>query len=153
MQKTLSFLTRTKKLFFLVLFFFNGYSSFSQDWVKHSDSIYSNILKNDTKKAKEFLDLTEKEIRKTTIVKDTLYADFLYRKGLVHYFNKEESLQYLNESLKIWESSKKKNPYKLMKIHYFLGENYYYKKKDYVSAYSQYEKCYQINKNNNFKNQ
>lgn len=143
-----------KKIIILFIICF-PFFVFSQQWHQYSDSIISNINKNDFDKAINFQLLAESEISKTKIIKDTLYADFLYAKGVLNYFEGKESVNSLDESLGIWNKSSRKNQYKIMKIHYFLGQSYYLlgensNNKSYFSySYSHYENCYLINKKYN----
>ena len=92
----------------LFLFSFPNYI-LSQQWYQYSDSIISNINKNDLKKASQFVELADTEIGQLKVIKDTLYADYLYRKGVLNYFQSKKCLDYLKESFSIWDSSKKKN--------------------------------------------
>jgi CHAT domain-containing protein len=145
---------------FKVLFFIVFLPSFahSQQWQQYSDSIISNINKNNFEKANNFSQLADNDLLKTKFVKDTLYANYLYAKGVLYSFDETKNgIDLLNESLNIWNYSDKKNYFKIMKIHYFLGAGYHLKL-DYLQAYENYEKCYLINKkyklpwNNNFSN-
>lgn len=144
-----------KKFVFILMLL--SITSYSQTWEIYSDSIYSNILKVKNDKAKEFLVLAEEELLISSFAKDTTYADFLYRKGLVLYFGQKSALTEFQESLEIWESSGFFNPTKMMKIHSFIADIYYYER-NYIQAYKNYKKCYQINKtskipeNNNYFN-
>jgi hypothetical protein len=62
---------------------------------------------------------------KIKVVKDTLYADYLYCKGVVKSSSGDYDSTLLKEALDIWESGTKKNYLKIMKINYFLGVNYF----------------------------
>ena len=140
---------------FKVLFFIVFLPSFanSQQWQQYSDSIISNINKNNFEKANNFSQLADNDLLKTKFVKDTLYANYLYAKGVLYSFDETKNgIDLLNESLNIWNYSEKKNYYKIMKIHYFLGKIYSkiaYKtnnNSDYLMSFSSYENCYSINK-------
>jgi CHAT domain-containing protein len=120
---------------------------FSQQWHAYSDSIISNIKKNDYTRADNFIDLADSNIGKSTLLKDTLYADYLYRKGVVKYELGKFDNAIFDESLSVWEYGKKMNYSKIAKIHYFLGAGYYLKL-DYIKAYEHFQKCYSINKKN-----
>ena len=111
------------KFLFLVIFF--PCLVYSQQWQQYSDSIISNINKNNFEKANNFSQLADNDLLKTKFVKDTLYANYLYAKGVLYSFDsKKNGINLLNESLNIWNNSEKKNYYKIMKIHYFLGKSY-----------------------------
>ena len=126
---------------------------YSQQWQQYSDSIISNINKNNFEKANNFSQLADNDLLKTKFVKDTLYANYLYAKGVLYSFDsKKNGINLLNESLNIWNNSEKKNYYKIMKIHYFLGKSYSKiayetnNNSDYLMSFSSYENCYSINK-------
>jgi len=53
---------------------------FSQQWHAYSDSIISNINKNNLEKASYFVKLADLEIKNSKPEIDTIYADYLYRK-------------------------------------------------------------------------
>ena len=151
-----------KTLWFLLFCFCFPCIVRAQNLHQYSDSIISNINKNDFKKAFFFDELSENIIKESKIVKDTTYAHYLYAKGVLNHFNSNESIHLLNESLNIWGGTSKKNYFKIMKIHYFLGASYYSiynldkNKANLIKSYKNYEKCYLINKekrlptNNNF---
>jgi hypothetical protein len=128
---------------------------FSQQWHAYSDSIISNINKKNYEKATRFVELADSDISNLKPEKDTIYADFIYRKGVLNYFQSKKCLNYLKESLSIWDDSDKKNYFKIMKIYYFLAGEYS-KLGDHEKGYDYYEKCYLMNKskklpfNNNF---
>ena len=140
-------------LLFLV---FLPFAVFSQKWHAYSDSIISNINKNNFEKANNFSQLADNDLLKTKHVKDTLYANYLYAKGVLYSFDETKNgIDFLNESLSIWNNSEKKNYYKIMKIHYFLGKNYSTianktkKNSDYLMSFNSYENCYSINEKYN----
>ena len=92
---------------------------FSQKWHSYSDSIKVNIRKNDFKKASRFVELADKEINATTNIKDTIYADYIYSKGVLQgNLSGNYNLIFLKEALKIWESNYNKNHLKIMKINF-----------------------------------
>ncbi len=121
---------------------------FSQQWISYSDSIISNIKKSNFNKASYFVDLSDKEIDILTVKKDTLYADYLYRKGITKYYIGKFNPIYFEESIQIWDSSIIKNNTKIMKNYFFLGEGFRYSMNN-EKAYVNYENCYLINKKNN----
>ncbi|EGV43639.1 CHAT domain-containing protein [Bizionia argentinensis JUB59] len=123
--------------------------SFGQDWVKYSDSIIWNITNSNYSKAKDFLSLAEKDLAQSNFKKDTVYADFLYRKGLLSYFQDENPEMEFNESIAIWTSSDKINLKKLMRLYYFFG-NYFFDVKNYDKAYQLYLLCYETGQQINF---
>jgi CHAT domain-containing protein len=137
-------------LLFLV---FLPFTVFSQQWHAYSDSIISNINKNEFEKAINFELLADNEIANSNVVKDTLYANYLYAKGVLYTFDETKNgIDFLNKSLSIWNNTEKKNYYKIMKIHYFLAKNFSNKAKktdnnsDYLMCFNSYENCYSINK-------
>ena len=141
------------KIIVLFLFVCVPFFAYSQQWQQYSDSIISNINKNNYEKANAFGQLADNDLLKIKLVKDTLYANYLYAKGVLYSFDeKKNGIDLLNESLNIWNYSEKKNYYKIMKIHYFLGKSYSkiaYKtnnNSDYLKSFSSYENCYSINK-------
>ena len=137
---------KKSRYFFLMLFLFSFPNYIlSQQWYQYSDSIISNINKNDLKKASQFVELADTEIGQLKVIKDTLYADYLYRKGVLNYFQSKKCLDYLKESFSIWDSSKKKNYFKIMKIHYFIAGEFL-NLNEYENAYINFEKCYLLNK-------
>lgn len=114
---------------------------FSQQLRQYSDSIYKCIKSNDLKNASKFIELADKEIEKTSIIKDTIYADYLYRKSLVKSFLGDYSnTVILQESLSIWRQNNK-NKEKIMDLYYFLGANYQ-SNIDFNKSYENYEKYY-----------
>jgi predicted translin family RNA/ssDNA-binding protein len=119
---------------------------FSQQWHAYSDSIIFNYKKNNIEKAKHYIKLAEEEINKSKLIKDTIYADYLYRKGVVKSSLGDYDSTLLKQALDIWESSQKKNYLKIMKINYFLGGNYFLignqsqNKVDYDTSYKYFEK-------------
>jgi|GEM_PF-4200844 len=130
------------KIFFFVLF---PCFVYSQQWLAYSDSVISNIKKSDYAKASYFIDLADENIEKYSITRDTLYADYIYRKGVVNYHLGKFDNVFFDSALSIWEHNTVKNYSKIMKIYYYLGVGYHFKL-DYTNAYENYEKCYLINK-------
>ena len=144
-----------KKITLFIIISFPNFL-FSQQWQQYSDSVISNIKKNDYNRASYFIDLADKNIEKSLVVKDTLYADYIYRKGVVKSYLGDFDSTLLKQSLDIWESSSKKNYLKIMKINYFIGGNYFLlgnksqNKSEYKESYMYYEKCYSLIKKYNF---
>ena len=140
---------KVKVLFFIVLF---PCSVFSQQWHSYSDSIYQIIKvkfdQNLYDRADKFIQLADKDIEKSKVSEDTIYADYMYRKGVVKYYLGKFDNVPFDKSLSIWELNKKKNYSKIMKNYFFLGAGYHLKL-DYSKAYENYEICYLINKKNN----
>jgi CHAT domain-containing protein len=141
---------KIKVLFFIICL---PCITYSQQWQQYSDSIISNINNNNIEKAKTFSQLADNELLNIKFLKDTLYANYLYAKGVLHYYDSSiNGIILLNESLNIWNNSEKKNYFKITQIHYFLGESYSRiayktkKKSDYLMSFSSYENCYLINK-------
>lgn len=144
-----------KVLFFIVCF---PCFAYSQQWQQYSDSVFVYFKKNDIDKASHFIELADIDLAKSNIIKDTLYADYIYRKGVVKSSLGDYDSTLLKQSLNIWESSTKKNYLKIMKINYFLGGNYFLignqsqNKIDYDISYKYYEKCYLLIKKYKFQN-
>lgn len=139
-----------KLLFFVICF---PCIVYSQEWKQYSDSIYQIIKvkfdQNGLDNANKYIQLADEDIEKINFNKDTIYADYLYRKGYVKYNIGQFIPELFEESLSIWKESNKKNNMKIMKIYYFLGAGYHLKL-DYPKAYENYEMCYSINKKNKF---
>jgi hypothetical protein len=137
---------KIKILFFIICF---PCFAYSQNWHVYSDSIAKITSvkhdKKDLEKANRFIELADKDIEKNGSNKDTLLADYLYRKGFVKYRMGQFTSQPFEESISIWNKSTKRNHLKLSKVHYFLADGYNVSK-DYSNAYVNYEKCYLINK-------
>lgn len=144
-----------KVLFFIVCI---PCFAYSQQWQQYSDSVFVYFKKNDIDKASHFIELADIDLAKSNIIKDTLYADYIYRKGVVKSSLGDYDSTLLKQSLDIWESSTKKNYLKIMKINYFLGGNYFLignqsqNKVDYDTSYKYYEKCYFLIKKYKFQN-
>lgn len=136
---------KIKQLLLFACLLILPFTNYSQQWHQYSDSIISNIQKNNLDNAVRFLQMADVEMKGLKVIKDTIYADFLYRKDILNYFQSKKSSELLKESLAIWEGSKKMNYFKVMKIHYFLGKNYISENK-YELAISSFEKCYEMNK-------
>lgn len=135
--------------FFLMLFLFSfPNNSYSQQWHQYSDSIYKCISKDDLKKASHFIELAENNIDYKNVIKDTLYADYLYRKSVVNSFLGDYDTNVLEESLSIWNQNKT-NKEKIMSIYFFLGANYQ-SKNDFNKSYENYENYYSLNNKYNF---
>ena len=98
---------------------------FAQKWQQYSDSVFVNFKKNNIDKTLNFIELAENDIANNNVLKDTIYADYIYRKGVVRSSLGDYDSTLLKQSLEIWESSSKKNYFKIMKINYFLGSNYF----------------------------
>lgn len=139
-------------LFFIVCLPFLAHA---QKWHRYSDSIYKIIsVKHDKKEldnANRFVELADIDIKKNNALKDTIYADYLYLKGVVKYQIGQFTSQPFEESIFIWNHCSKINYLKLSKVHYFLADGFNLTK-DYSKAYENYEKCYLINKQFNLKN-
>ena len=137
---------KIKVLVFIIIF---PYFAYSQQWHQYSDSIRKitsvKYNQSDLDRALKFVELADNDFKKINVKKDTIYADYLYRKGTTLYFSKQLFPELFEESLTIWEQSLEKNYFKIMKIHYFLAEVYNVKN-DYKKAYINYEYCYLINK-------
>lgn len=135
------------KILFCVIFF--PCLGYSKQWKQYCDSIVkitqSSQSNNDLDRALKFVKLADYDIENTKVNKDTIYAEYLYRKGFVLYRIGELQPEIFEESISIWEKSSKKNYLKIMKNYYFLAEVYNVKN-DYGKAYTNYENCYLINK-------
>lgn len=141
---------------FIVLFIIICIPSFaySQQWHAYLDSITKITSvkhdKKDLERAYKFVELADKDIEKNDVKRDTIYADYLYRKGFVKYSIGQFTSQPFEESISIWNQSQKKNYLKLSKNHYFLADGFNLIK-DYSNAYLNYEKCYIMNRQFNLK--
>jgi CHAT domain-containing protein len=149
------------KIILYCFMFFLPYAVFSQQWHTYSDSVLVYFKKNDINKASYFIDLADVDLAKSKIIRDTVYADYLYRKGVVKSSLQDYDSTLLKQALDIWESNIKKNYFKISKINYFLGVNYYslylknqHKNKIEIdSSYYYFKNCYFLIKKNNFQNQ
>ena len=146
---------KIKVLFFIICF---PCFAYSQQWQQYSDSVLFYFKKNNIDKASNFIELADADLAKSKILRDTLYADYLYRKGAVKSSLGNYDSTLLKQALDIWESSPKKNYLKIMKINYFLGGNYFLignqsqNKVDYDISYKYFEKCYFLIKKYKFQN-
>ena len=131
---------------------------FAQKWQQYSDSVFVNFKKNNIDKTLNFIELADNDIANNNVLKDTIYADYIYRKGVVRSSLGDYDSTLLKQSLEIWESSSKKNYFKIMKINYFLGSNYFLignksqSKVDFNLSYKYFEKCYFLIKKYKFQN-
>jgi CHAT domain-containing protein len=149
-----------KKILYCFLFFL-PFSVFSQQWQQYSDSVLVYFKKNNIDKASHFIDLADVELAKSKIIRDTLYADYLYRKGVVKSSLGDYDSTLLKQALDIWDSYNKKNYLKISKINYFLGANYYslcfknqYKNKIEIdSSYFYFTNCFSLIKKYNYQSQ
>lgn len=127
---------------------------YSQQWHAYSDSIAKITSvkhdKKDLEKANAFIELADKDIENNGCKKDTIFAHYLYLKGVVKYKIGQFTSKPFEESISIWNKSSKINYLKLAKVHYFLADGYNVSE-DYSNAYLNYEKCYLINKQYNLK--
>jgi hypothetical protein len=150
-----------RKSVLLLFLVFLPYSLFSQQWHQYSDSVLVNFKKNNIEKAKYFIDLADDDLAKSKIIRDTFYADYLYRKGVLKSSLRDYDSTLLKQALDIWESSYKKNYLKIMKINYSLATNYYslgnqnqFKNKIEIdSSYFYFKKCYDLVKKYNYQKQ
>jgi CHAT domain-containing protein len=127
---------KMKKIYLLSLFILGiFFSVYSQQLNQYTDSILVNINKNNKLKAKFFIELAEASIKNNDIKKDTIFADYLYAKGVYHYFQPTDSIECFLEASKIWSKSKPKNYFKIMNLYYFLGEIYWAKNDDSSALY------------------
>ena len=149
------------KNFILLLFltFFIPLLASSQKWILYSDSVLFHFKNNATSDAIRFIDSADAEINKIIAIKDTNYAEFLYRKGVVKSSLGDFNSDLLKESLNIWESIRPKNYLKIMKINYFIGYNYFTlgtktkSNSNFAESYIYLKKCYSLIKKYKFQNQ
>ncbi len=113
------------RIFLFFSFLIISTSAFSQKWHQYSDSLLYYINRGDLQTASQFSELADTELTKLKPNTDTLYADYLYSKGVLMYYSKKYSLNLFEEANVIWNQSKIKNFYKIMKIQNFLGRGYY----------------------------
>lgn len=130
----------------------------AQDWVKHADSVYTYFKINDDKSALKHIRIVDSIIELNGVIKDTNFAEYLYRKGVVmSSIGDSSSNQFLINSLNIWENSIIKNNLKIAKIYHFLGIYYYLKinsnnnTPSVDTCYRYHERAYDIIVNNNLK--
>ena len=101
-----------KKILLFILFCLPSFAH-SQQWQAYSDSIgkITSVKhdKKDLEKANRFIELADRDIEKTNIVKDTIFAHYLYLKGVVKYKIGQFTSQPFEESISIWNKSPKKN--------------------------------------------
>ena len=141
---------------FLILSFLAPFFVFSQEWHQFSDSVLVNFKKNNIEKSSYFIELADKELAKSSINKDTIYGDYLFRKGVVKSTLGSFDLNIFKQSLDVWNLSTRKNFLKITQIYYFMGVNCFLKAKktqnlsDYEESYMYYDKCLLLIKNNNF---
>ena len=146
---------KIKALFFIICL---PYLANAQQWQQYSDSVFVNFKKNKIDKTLNFIELADNDIAKSNVLKDTTYAEYIYRKCVVKSSLGDYNSTLLKQALDIWESSSKKNQLKIMKINYFLGSNYFLtgnksqSKSDYDTSYKYYEKCYFLIKKYKFQN-
>lgn len=147
---------KIKVLFFIVCLPFLAHA---QQWHQYSDSVLVNFKKNNIEKAKYFIGLADADLQQTLVLKDTIYADYLYRKGVVKSSLGDYDSTLLKQALDIWESGPKKNYLKIMKINYFLGNNFFMLgfqsqkiNLELRTSFYYYEKCYDLIKENNLQN-
>src|SRR5690606_37870455 len=81
----------------------------AQEWVRFSDSILSNIQKNDLHQAESYMLRAEKELSEFQPTQDSLYAKYLFRKGVIDYLNKKDPEKEFLQSLNIWNNLNHKN--------------------------------------------
>lgn len=136
-----------KKKILLFLVFLPCFVS-SQTWQQYSDSLIHYINKNNLEKANYFDNLIDSQLNYQKIIKDTIYADYLYRKGVLSYKQGKFSPTFFEASISIWNKSNKINNLKLIKNYYFLAQGYNVKN-EFSNAYIAYEKCYQYGKKYN----
>lgn len=127
----------------------------AQDWIKHADSVYTYFKINDDKNALKHIRIVDSIIELNGVIKDTNFAEYLYRKGVVmSSIGDSSSNQFLINSLNIWENSIIKNNLKIAKIYHFLGIYYFSKinSNNYTpsvdTCYRYYENAYNIIANN-----
>lgn len=123
----------------------------SQKLEQFTDSIISNINKRDFEKAAYFSQLSENEMNKNVTTKDTLFANYLYAKGVLNVKLGNFNATNFEESIAIWDKSTKKNYLKIIKNYYFLASGYL-ENKEFDKAYIYYQKLYSINKENDLGN-
>lgn len=143
-----------RKIKFIILISCLPFFAYSQQWQQYADTLTKitqvNQNKSDLERALKYIKLIDNDISKSKLSKDTIYAEYLYRKGFVLYRVGELRPDLFEESHLIWQQSTKKDFFKLMKINYFLAEVYNVKK-DFTNAYKNYENCYLLNKKHKLK--
>lgn len=117
----------------------------AQEWVKYSDSILSNLQKNDFQQAESYMLRAEKELSNFQPLRDSLYAKYFYRKGLVRYSLFQDGEDDFMESLNTWKDIQEKNFEEVSKVNYFLALTYMEHQKDSL-AFNSLKEVYKINK-------
>ncbi len=128
-------------LFLLVLLL--SFNLSAQEWVQYSDSILSNIRRNDIESAESYMLKAEEELNALQPLKDSLYAKYYYRKGLVKYFLNQNPEKSFLTSLEVWNSLQEKNYTELVRVHYFFAMSYFDSQND-SSAEIHFEEVYRI---------
>lgn len=133
--------------------------AYSQQWQQYSDSVLVYFKKNDIDKASHFIELADIDLAKNNVIRDTLYADYIYRKGIIQFKLGNYDTSLFKQALDIWQTNSKKNYLKIMKINYWLGTNYYLSanqnqnKTEMDSSYIYLKKCYSLIKKYNYQKQ
>lgn len=142
---------------FLVLTTFNHLKA--QKWHQYSDSILVYFQKSDVRNTAKYLKLAEDDLSASKIVEDTIYADFLYRKGVANsLINQKYNIDDLLQSQKIWVNTKHKNHFKIFKLNHFIGFYFYQKSlnskdfNDYKFSKDYFSKNLEYGNKYNFKN-
>lgn len=129
---------------------------FGQKWQEYSDSIFVYFKNNNINKTLQFIKLSDLELAKGNFKRDTIYADYIYRKAVVQSSLNDFNTSLLKQSLEIWANNTKKNYLKIMKIYYFLGVNYYLTANqtqninDFKNSYKYFELSYKLIKKYNY---
>ena len=115
--------------FFKVIFFFLFFPSlsFCQSWPSYSDSVYTLIKKNDWKSAYQLTHKVDSLLSVEGYSNDTIYADYLYRRGILKNAIQEDYSDALNDLLlseSIWQNSNFYNPKKYHFICFWIAKTY-----------------------------
>lgn len=133
-----------RKLIQILLLLLFPFFSFSQKWKVYSDSVFIYFKNGNLDNANKYVHLADNDLLNSRIVEDTIYADYLYRKGITLNENGNFDKTIFNKSLSIWSASKSKNYFKIMKIHYFLALGFK-SNNDFENAHKSYLECYRLN--------
>lgn len=123
----------------------------AQKWNQYSDSIWVYFQKSDVKNTTKYLDLANSELSKITIIEDSIYANYLLRKGLsASLFNKNYNVDDLSKSLSIYEKIRFKDPNKFFVLNNFIGSYYYYNSIESKSEDDYKKAFYHLKKSNDY---
>ena len=81
------------KITLIFLFFISiPLTSVSQNWKVYSDSVLTSYKEGKIYRANHFIKLADEDLKISNSIKDTTYADYLYRKGITLIENNSSKL-------------------------------------------------------------